>query len=117
MSTDGTDHSSAPGDELHAELDRLRGLVGPSERSYEALRADVDAAQLVAKEALAEAGELRGTIEEMSVQLSRARQDQDLLQRRARMTPLGRVSDRVVRRWRASVVPRVQGIVARVRSS
>jgi hypothetical protein len=117
MSTDGTDHGSTSGDEVHAELDRLRDLVGPSERSYADLQADVAAAQLVAKEALAETGRLRGRIEEMSVQLSRARQDQDLLQQRVGMTPLGRASDRVARRWRTSVVPRVQVIAARIRPS
>lgn len=96
-----------------AELERLRALVGPSEESYEALRVDRDQARAAAKEALAETGELRGRIEEMSVQLSRARQDQDVLLRRAEMTPLGQVRDRVARRWRTSVVPRVHRLTRR----
>ncbi|HEY5663129.1 MAG TPA: hypothetical protein VIS05_03745 [Ilumatobacter sp.] len=99
-------------DELPAgaagELERLRALVGPSEVAYEALRADRDAAVEVARSALAEAGELRGQITEMSVQLSRARQDQDLLQRRAQMSVGRLVGDRVAHRWRTSVVPRAQ---------
>lgn len=97
------------------EMERLRALVGPSEVAYEALRADRDAAQLEAKQATAEAGALRGTIEEMSVQLSRARQDQDLLLRRAAMTPARRAADRFVRRWTTSVVPRADRLWRRLR--
>lgn len=100
---------------LIAEIERLRAMVGPSEVAYEALRADRDAAQLVAKQATAEAGALRGTIEEMSVQLSRARQDQDLLLRRAAMTPARRAADRLVRRWTTSVVPRAERLWRRFR--
>ena len=108
-------------DDTATELARLRALVGPSEVSYEALRADRDAAQLLAKEALAETGELRGTIEEMRVQLARARQDQDVLLRRAEMTPYGRTVDRitgtVAHRWKTSVVPRATRLLDRFRWS
>ncbi len=97
------------------ELERLQALVGPSEVAYQALRADRDAALAVAKHATAEVGVLRGTIEEMSVQLSRARQDQDLLLRRAAMTPARRVVDRFVRRWSTSVVPRLERSWQRMR--
>ena len=91
-----------------SELDRLRRLVGPSETSYAALRQDRDEAERVAKAAVLEAGELRGHIVEMSAQLSRARQDQDLLQRRIEMTGWERMLDRVHRRWTMSVVPRLK---------
>lgn len=100
---------------LIGELERLRALVGPSEVAYQALRVDRDAALAVAKHASAEVGVLRGTIEEMSVQLSRARQDQDLLLRRAAMTPARRVVDRLVHRWNTSVVPRVERLWQRSR--
>jgi hypothetical protein len=63
------------------ELERLRSLVGPSEVSYDASLRDRDGAQRLAQEALAEAGVLRGQIVEGDVELSRARQDQDLLLR------------------------------------
>ena len=99
------------------EVDRLRSLVGPSETAYASLRADRDAAQAAAKSAMAESGQLRGRIEEMSVQLSRARQDQDLLQRRAAMTPLKRAIDSVRRRWTTSVAPRLGRLVERARPS
>lgn len=91
-----------------SELERLRELVGPSETSYVALRADRDAAQEAARSAELEAGRLRGHIVELSTQLSRARQDQDLLQRQIEMTGVERLVDRVQRRWTASVVPRLK---------
>ena len=90
------------------ELERLRRLVGPSEADYAALRADRDAAERVAREAELEAGRLRGHIVELSTQLSRARQDQDLLQRQIEMTDWERLADRVQRRWATSVVPRLK---------
>lgn len=89
------------------EIERLRRLVGPSERSYESLRADRDAAQRVARDARAEVGELRGRIEEMRVQLARARQDQDVLLQQAAMRPVARTLDRLRRRVTTSVVPRL----------
>ena len=91
-----------------SELERLRELVGPSETSYAELRTDRDAARAVARDAEAEAGRLRGQIVEMSAQLSRARQDQDLLQRQIEMTGLERLADRVQRRWVTSVLPRLK---------
>jgi len=95
------------------ELDRLRALVGPSEVAYESLLNDRAAAEALAKQALSETGELRGRLEEMSVQLSRARQDQDVLLRRADMTPWRRVADRLQRRWTTSVAPRVSTLLRR----
>jgi chromosome segregation ATPase len=91
-----------------SELDRLRGLVGPSETSYAELRADRNEAQRVARDAVAELGELRGHIVELNTQVSRARQDQDLLQRRIEMTGWERLIDRVHRRWTMSVLPRLK---------
>ena len=91
-----------------AELERLRRLVGPSEVAYEQLRRDVEEAARVAREAVEEAGRLRGLLTETNVQLSRARQDQDVLLRRAEMGPVRRVADRVVARWDRSVVPRLR---------
>ena len=91
-----------------AELERLRELVGPSETSYIALRDDRDAAARLARDAELEAGRLRGHIVELSTQLSRARQDQDLLQRQIHMTGWERLADRLQRRWTASIVPRLK---------
>jgi predicted nucleic acid-binding Zn-ribbon protein len=64
-----------------AEIERLRDLVGPDERGFRDLRADLDAAREAARDAEAQAGRLRGTIAEMQVQLVRARQDQERFQR------------------------------------
>jgi len=91
-----------------SELERLRALVGPSETSYEQLRADRDEAQHVARDATLECGELRGHIVEISTQLSRARQDQDLLMSRVEMSGFERVLDRAKRRWETSIAPRVK---------
>jgi hypothetical protein len=111
------DDAATPAEEPADELARLRSLVGPSEVAYEALRVDRDAAQMVARDALAETGELRGTIQEMRVQLARARQDQDVLLRRAQMTPTRRTLDRAVSRWRTSVAPRAAQLLGRFRPS
>ncbi|WP_040493828.1 hypothetical protein [Ilumatobacter nonamiensis] len=91
-----------------AELERLRGLVGPSEMSYEALQADVIEAERVARAAVTEMGELRGRIVELEGHLARARQDQDFLQRRIEMSAWEGVMYRAQRRWRISVVPRMK---------
>jgi hypothetical protein len=86
-----------PADELaalRAEVERLRELVGPDERSYADLMIDADGACDAARAAEAEAGRLRGTIAEMQVQLVRARQDQEQYQRflTARRSVLDRLS-------------------------
>ena len=91
-----------------SEVERLRSLVGPSETSYAQLRADRDEAQRLARDAVMELGELRGHIQELNTQVARARQDQDLLQRRIEMTGWERALDRVQRRWTMSVVPRLK---------
>ena len=91
-----------------SELERLQRLVGPSETSYTELLADRDEAQRVARVALAETGELRGHIVELNTQVSRARQDQDLLQRHIEMTGTERLLDRAQQRWTMSVVPRLK---------
>lgn len=100
---------------LAQEVERLRQLVGPSETAYVALRRDRDEAQRVAKAAVHDAGELRGQLAEMSVQLSRARQEQDLALRRLDMTTAERWADRVGRRWTGSVAPRLRRLVGRAR--
>ena len=87
-----------------SELDRLRNLVGPSETAYAELLADRDEAQRVARNASAEVGELRGHIVELNTQVSRARQDQDVLQRRIKMTATERFLDRAQQRWTVSVM-------------
>lgn len=97
------------------ELERLRDLVGPSEVAYAALIRDRDEARDVARSALAETGVLRGRILELGVQVSRARQDQDLLQRQAAMSPTRRLLDRVRHRLARSVGPRVKRLVGKVR--
>ncbi len=88
-----------------AELERLRRLVGPSEIGYRELRDDVIAASTEAKSAVLESGRLRGELTEMSVQLARARQDQDMLQRRRDMGPVGYLGDLAQEYWRASLRP------------
>ena len=95
------------------ELERLRALIGPSEASYEALLRDRFEAQRIAQEASAQAGALRGKIIELGVQVARARQDQDVLLRRAAMTPTRRMFDRAHGRWATSVVPRVKRLTGR----
>lgn len=96
------------------EAQRLRELVGPSEVAYAQLRDDLERAEAVARDALAEAGELRGRLEEMSVQLSRARQDQDLLQQRVAMSVPELARDLVAHRWTTSVRPRLGRVRQRV---
>lgn len=98
---------------LTAEIERLRSLVGPSETGYASLVRDRDEAHVAARSAVLEAGDLRGHIAEMQVQLSRARQDQDLLQRRIEMTPAERWFDRVRMRWATSVAPRIRRVTRR----
>ncbi len=66
---------------LRAEVARLRALVGPGEQSYGDLRQDLLAARDAARGAEAEAGVLRGQLAQLHVELARARQDQDHLQR------------------------------------
>lgn len=95
------------------ELDRLRALVGPSETGYVELRTDRDEAQRVAREAVHEAGALRGQLTEVGVQLSRARQEQDLLMRRSEMSGPQRVLDRAGQLWSVSIAPRLRRFVRR----
>ena len=97
------------------ELERLRALVGPSETSYEELRRDRDEAVRVAREAMAEVGELRGDIVDLRVQVSRARQDQEYGQVSAAMNPAERAMYRARRRWATSVTPRAAIVVRRAR--
>lgn len=97
------------------EIERLRELVGPSETSYAALRDDRNQAVQVAQEAMAEAGELRGHIVDLSVQLSRARQEQEYQQVSAAMNPVERVVYRARRRWATSATPRLAGLVGRAK--
>ena len=104
-------------DEAAEELERLRELVGPSESSFDALREDRDQAVRVAREAVAEAGELRGHIVDLSVQLSRARQDQEYQQVSAALTPAGRVVYRVRRRVATSITPRLVGAARRAKQA
>lgn len=66
---------------ISAEVERLRRLVGPSERGYADLEQDLLAARDVARGAEATAGSLRGQLAQMHVELARARQDQDHLHR------------------------------------
>lgn len=68
-------------DELTAEVERLRALVGPSERSYTEMYEDLLAARDIAKGAEAATGQLRGEISWFAVALERAQQDQEQFQR------------------------------------
>ena len=107
--------STTPMNEVPDELERLRELVGPSETSYAALREDRDEAVRTARTAVAEAGELRGQIVDLSVQLSRARQDQEYQQVSAAMSPTERAAYRARRRWATSVTPRLLGAARRAK--
>jgi hypothetical protein len=87
------------------ELERLRRMVGPSEQRYEDLRADVVGAEAAARDALAETGRLRGELAEMRVELARARDEQDTLQRRREMGAIEHLADLVREAWREVVRP------------
>ena len=102
-------------DERKDELQRLRALVGPSEKSYEELQRDRDGAVLAARDALAEVGALRGDAIELRVQLSRARQDQEHFQVAASMKPAERVVYLARRRWATSITPRAMNLARRVK--
>ncbi len=92
------------------ELERLRQLVGPSEVEYQTLKADVVRAREVAKRAVLDAGALRGQLQEMSVRLERAQQDQDALLAHVALLRPAKISqvDRVRNRWRRSIQPRLR---------
>lgn len=86
-------------DALRAEVSHLRALVGPSEATYRELAAAAEVAERVVREHDAELGRLRGQIAEMSVQLARARQEQEwaLVGRRRGRELVGRLARRVRR--------------------
>lgn len=93
------------------EVDRLGALGGPSEPSdaeiTAELTADVEHSQAVAREAVQEAGRLRGELAEMRVQLARARQDQDTFQRRRRLDAGPYLVDLAGEAWSEVVRPAV----------
>jgi hypothetical protein len=95
-----------------AELLRLRSLVGPSEIAYRRLADDLTAASEQARDAELAAGRLRGELAEMSVQLARARQDQDSVQRRREMGAGEYLAD-VCREYWYEVLRPLTGRVAR----
>lgn len=76
-----------------SEIEVLRALVGPSETDYLQLRADLEEASSAVMAAEMSAGKLRGELAELSVQLARARQDQDTMQRRRDMNAGAYVAD------------------------
>ena len=88
-----------------AEFQRLRSLVGPSETDFRELRDDLIAASAQTMRAEIEAGRLRGELAEMSVQLARARQEQDTMERRREMGPVTYLADLASEYWRASLRP------------
>jgi hypothetical protein len=89
-------------EELRAEVDRLRGLVGPTEASYADLRRELATASDLVRAAEAANGSLRGRVVELEFELARALGRQErfvpLVLGRVR-TRLGRVV-RIVRRFR-----------------
>lgn len=97
------------------ELERLRALVGPNELAYATLCADVEAASAQAKDAELEAGRLRAHVEQLSTDLWRARQDQDLIVRRREMSLPAYLRYRIARRWRISAAPRLRLLGERLR--
>ena len=98
------------------ELTRLRSLVGPSERSYGQAIADADNAIAAAKEAAHAAGAARGELAEMRVELARARQEQDLFQRRRTMSAGAYLVDLGHEAWREVIRPRLGRVRRSVRS-
>ncbi len=108
-----SDPSDAAADD--AELQRLRALVGPSERSYEDALADADQAIAEAKRATLSLGELRGELAEMRVELARARQDQDLFQRRREMNAAAYLVDLLREAWREVLRPRLAAATRPIR--
>jgi len=100
--------------ETSDELERLRALVGPSEKSYDDLRLDRDESVRVARETLAEMGTLRGDIFDLRVQVARARQYEEYRQVAAAMTPAERAMYRTRRRWAISIRPRLSILVQRL---
>lgn len=95
------------------ELERLRELVGPSEAGYRQLAADLDAAVAQTRTAELEAGELRGRLAEMSVQLARARQDQDTMERRREMSAGAHLADLCGEYWREVIRPSLARLARR----
>ncbi len=61
---------------LAAELDRLRGLVGPNEESYADLQTELDRLTGAVRESAHANRRQRAEIVELRVELRRARQDQ-----------------------------------------
>lgn len=96
------------------ELSRLRALVGPSEISYLQIKEDLEAASSATRAAVLDAGRLRGELTEMSVQLARARQDQDVMQRRRQMGLVAYGADLVREFWAEAVRPIVAKAVRRL---
>lgn len=68
-----------------------------------------------AREAALELGALRGEIAELRVQLARARQDQDVFQRRREMSATAYLADLAREGWVEVVRPRVSRLARRVR--
>ena len=72
---------------LHAEVARLRALVGPSEKSYADLSQDAQGARDAAREAEFEVGRSRARITELENEVRRWRRDfvwfRDVVVRRA----------------------------------
>ena len=82
------------------ELDRLRALVGPTESSYDDLRAENAAARDEARQTETELGHLRAEITGLRADLHRAQQDQYHI-RRLVLSPALALRDRLHRRRRA----------------
>jgi hypothetical protein len=70
-----TTTSSPELDELRAEVERLRALVGPSEEAYVKLRLDLLGAKDVAVGAEAEVGRLRGQVMSLQAEVLRLERD------------------------------------------
>jgi predicted nucleic acid-binding Zn-ribbon protein len=62
-------------EDLRTELERLRSLVGPSEKSYEDLKADARNARDAARRAELEAGRTRATIIQLENEVRRWQRD------------------------------------------
>lgn len=90
--------SAAELDELRAEVERLRALVGPSEESYTKLRLDLLGARDAAIAAEAETGRLRAREVELLVQIHGYERDFDWFRTQIVRRLMGLKQLRVTRR-------------------
>lgn len=93
-------------EELRAEVERLRALLGPSERDYAQLRLDLLGAVDAAKGAQAALGELEGRCRVLEAEIARLQRSHRWLRRELKAR-IRDVLHRGTRRPRPPAAPRV----------